>query len=251
MLFSYPNATAWTSELAGAAKPRNGTDTENEPEHDKNMEEKAMTDERMEQIETTEAAENSAGATEPTSAVPSTQTSADSATQPAETPQPLSFDEMLTGNRDYRAEFDRRIAKALNTARTNWEEQQRADRDEAARLAGMNEAQRREYQLERERAALEADKAAFARQQLQVTVGTELQKRGLSAEFAPWLTGDDAESSQANINRFEAMWNASITAAVNTRMRADTPPRDPKKPAVDYSKMSDEEYYAAVMKRKE
>ena len=212
-----------------------------------------MADERMEQIETTEADQNSAGATEPTPTAPETPvtpTQADSVTHPAEVPQPVSFDEMLTGNRDYRAEFDRRIAKALNTARMNWEEQQRADRDEAARLAGMNETQRREYQLERDRAALDAERAAFARQQLQVTVGTELQKRGLSAEFAPWLTGEDADSSQANINRFEAMWNASITAAVNARMRADTPPRDPK-PAVDYSKMSDEEYYASVLKRKE
>lgn len=224
---------------------------------------------RQEQIETTGGVMNPAGATEPATNEPTTNEPVNQQSveqkpatqtdqQPAE-PEALNtrarksrdFEKLLNDNRDYRTEFDRRLNQAVETAKLNWEQKQRADRDEAARLAGMNEAQRREYQLERERAALEADKAAFARQQLQVTVGTELQKRGLSAEFAPWLTGDDAESSQANINRFEAMWNASITAAVNTRMRADTPPRDPKKPAVDYSKMSDEEYYAAVMKRKE
>ena len=211
-----------------------------------------MAEERLEQMETAGGPENPGGPTEPV-ITPLAQPEAPPAqleNPSAEPVEPPSFEEMLNGNSAYRSEFDRRLNQALNTARRNWEQQQRADQDEAARLAGMNETQRREYQLERDRAALDAERAAFARQQLQVTVGTELQKRGLSAEFAPWLTGEDAESSQANINRFEAMWRNSITAAVNARMRADTPPRDPK-PAVDYSKMSDEEYYSSVLKRKE
>lgn len=204
-----------------------------------------MAEERLEQLETTGGAENPDGATEPVKP-----TAAQPETPPAEPAALPSFEEMLNGNSAYRSEFDRRINQALTTARQNWEEQNRQDVDEATRLARMTEAQRQKYLLDKDRKALDADRAAFARQQLQVTVGTELQKRGLSAEFAPWLTGEDAESSQANINRFEAMWNASITAAVNARMRADAPPRDPK-PAVDYSKMSDEEYYTSVMKRKE
>ena len=231
--------------------------------------------EKQEQIETTGGALNQAGATDQTTVDTASQqpaehiitdpahqqsvettannpdpASSEPETLPADVQRPRNFEEMLNSNRDFRSEFDRRINQALNTARRSWERQQKADRDEAARLAGMNETQRREYELERDRAALDAERAAFARQQLQVTVGTELQKRGLSADFAPWLTGEDADSSQANINRFEAMWNASVTAAMNARMRADAPPRDPK-PAVDYSKMSDEEYYASVLKRKE
>ena len=199
-----------------------------------------MAEERMDRIETAGGAENPGGAAEPIT--PSAEQS--------EPRQPMSFDEMLGSSRDYQSEFDRRLNQAVETARQNWEERTRQDVDEATRLARMTEAQRKEYLLNKDRAALDAERAAFDRERLQVTVGTELQKRGLSADFAPWLTGQDAETSQANIERFEALWNSSITAAVNHRMRSDTPPREPK-PAVDYSKMSDEEYYAATMKRKD
>ena len=81
-------------------------------------------------------------------------------------------------------------------------------------------------------------------------MGAELQRRGLSANFAPYLTGEDSESSQAAIEAFEGLWKASLAAAVNDRMRSDMPPKDPNH-AVDYSNMSDEEYYAATMKKKE
>lgn len=160
-----------------------------------------------------------------------------------------SFDELLTGNKDYQSAFDKKVSQALATAQKKWEQQQRADLSEAEKLANMNAAQRKEYQLNKDRAAFDAERSKFARQQLQVSVGAELQKRGLSADFAPYLTGEDSDTSQAAIDTFEGAWNAALAAAVNGRMRA-APPKDPN-PAVDYSKMSDEEYYAATMKKKE
>lgn len=185
-----------------------------------------MAPERMEQTENNGGTEPQGSAAEPTPGGTALVTP-----PPAEPAAPPSFDEMLTGNRDYQAEFDRRVQQALTTARQNWEEQNRQDVDEATKLARMTETQRKEYLLDKDRRTLDADRAAFARQQLQVTVGSELQKRGLSADFAPWLTGKDAEASQANINQFETLWNTSITAAVNARMRSDAPPKDPKSAA--------------------
>lgn len=164
-------------------------------------------------------------------------------------PAPPSFDELLKGNKDYQAAHDRKVSQALATAKKKWEQQQREDLTEAEKLANMNDAQRQAYQLNKERAALDAERAEFARKQLQVSVGTELQKRGLSAEFAPYLTGADSEASQVAIERFESLWNAALESAINGRMRSD-PPRD-SNPETDYSQMSDAEYYAAVMKQKE
>ena len=182
-----------------------------------------MAEEKLEQMETAGGAENPGGPTEPVATPP-----AQPETPPAEPAAPPSFEEMLNGNSAYRSEFDRRMNQAVETARQNWEERNRQDVDEATKLARMTEAQRQKYLLDKDRKALDADRAAFAHQQLQVSVGSELQKRGLSADFAPWLTGQDADRSRENIDRFETLWNSSITAAVNARMRSDTPPRDPK-----------------------
>lgn len=162
----------------------------------------------------------------------------------------LTFDQMLDSNPAYRSEFDRRNNKAVETARKRWETAQAEEQDEAKRLEKMTAAQRERYQLDKDKAAFDAQKATFAAEQMRVTVGAELQKRGLDASFAKYLSGKTAEESTANLTEFESIWNKAISAAVTDKMRGEGAPKAPKS-AVDYSKMSDEEYYAATMKRKD
>lgn len=164
-------------------------------------------------------------------------------------PEPLTFDQLLASNRDYQSEFDRKVTQALTKARQTWDREQAENRDEAKRLEKMTATERAQYQLSKDKATLEQERAAFARERLQVSVGAELQKRGLSADFAAYLTGNDAETSKANIDTFESLWKASLSDAVNGRMRSGAPPRDTN-PAPDYSKMSDAEYYAATYDKK-
>ena len=163
--------------------------------------------------------------------------------------EPLTFDQLLASNRDYQSEFDRKVTQALNKAKQNWDREQAENMDEAKRLEKMTATERAQYQLSKDKAALAQERAAFERERLQVSVGAELQNRGLSADFAAYLTGSDAETSQANIDAFESLWKASLSDAVNGRMRSSAPPRDTN-PAPDYSKMSDEEYYAATYDKK-
>ena len=163
--------------------------------------------------------------------------------------EPLTFDQLLASNRDYQSEFDRKVTQALTKARQTWDREQAENRDEAKRLEKMTATERAQYQLSKDKATLEQERAAFARERLQVSVGAELQKRGLSADFAAYLTGNDAETSKANIDAFESLWKASLSDAVNGRMRSGAPPRDTN-PAPDYSKMSDAEYYAATYDKK-
>lgn len=163
--------------------------------------------------------------------------------------EPLTFDQLLASNRDYQSEFDRKVTQALTKARQTWDREQAENMDEAKRLEKMTATERAQYQLNKDKATLEQERAAFARERLQVSVGAELQKRGLSADFAAYLTGKDADTSKTNIDTFEALWKASLGDAVNARMRSDAPPRDTS-PKVDYSKMSDAEYYAATLNKK-
>lgn len=162
---------------------------------------------------------------------------------------PLTFDQLLASNREYQSEFDRKINQALTTAKQNWERQQVENLDEAKKLEKMTATERAQYQLDKDKTALSQERAAFERERLQVSVGAELQKRGLSADFATYLTGKDADTSKTNIDTFEALWKASLGDAVNARMRSSAPPRDTN-PTPDYSKMSDAEYYAATYDKK-
>ena len=163
--------------------------------------------------------------------------------------KPLTFDQLLASNRDYQSEFDRKVTQALTKARQTWDREQAENMDEAKRLEKMTATERAQYQLSKDKATLEQERAAFALERLQVSVGAELQKRGLSADFAVYLTGSDAETSKANIDTFESLWKSSLSDAVNGRMRSNAPPRDTN-PAPDYSKMSDAEYYAATYDKK-
>ena len=161
----------------------------------------------------------------------------------------MTFDQLLASNRDYQSEFDRKVTQALTKARQTWDREQAENMDEAKRLEKMTATERAQYQLSKDKATLEQERAAFARERLQVSVGAELQKRGLSADFAVYLTGSDAETSKANIDTFESLWKSSLSDAVNGRMRSSAPPRDTN-PTPDYSKMSDAEYYAATYDKK-
>ena len=119
--------------------------------------------------------------------------------------EPLTFDQLLASNRDYQSEFDRKVTQALTKARQTWDREQAESMDEAKRLEKMTATERAQYQLSKDKATLEQERAAFARERLQVSVGAELQKRGLSADFAVYLTGSDAETSKANIDTFEIL----------------------------------------------
>ncbi|GHU69864.1 hypothetical protein FACS1894184_14540 [Clostridia bacterium] len=52
-----------------------------------------------------------------------------------------TFDNLLSGNKSYQAEFDRRVSKALNTAKSQWQRESEAQvqqaRTEAEKLAKM------------------------------------------------------------------------------------------------------------------
>ncbi len=153
---------------------------------------------------------------------------------PAQTPEGennsggsgLTFDQWLDSNPAYRSEFDRRNTKAVQTARTKWEQEQAENLTEAERLEKMSKTQREQYQLDKDRRQFESERAAFQRQQLEVQTGAQLQGMGYDAGFAKYLTGRDAEATSANLTAFDGLMRAYRAGAVNDQMRGGTPPRD-------------------------
>lgn len=137
-----------------------------------------------------------------------------------------SFDDLLKNG--HQAEFDRRVSKALATARANWEREQAEEQNEATKLARMTAAERERYQLDKDRKAFAEEQAKFAAEQMKVSVGAELQKRGLDAGFARYLAGKTAEESKTNIDEFEQLFRTAVQAGVNTAMRGKGAPREPE-----------------------
>ncbi len=142
--------------------------------------------------------------------------------------EPLTFDQWLDSNPAYRSEFDRRNTKAVQTARTKWEQEQAENQDEATKLANMTAAQREKYQLNKDREKLDAERAAFQRQQLEVQTGAQLQGMGYDAAFAKYLTGADAEATASNLTAFDGLMQAYKAGAVKSQMRGQGAPKEPK-----------------------
>ena len=78
------------------------------------------------------------------------------ATDNNQTNQLQTFDDVLS-NKEYQAEFDRRVQKAIQTHETKLKEQWKLEQDtqksEAEKLAQMNETQKLQYQLKKQEEA--------------------------------------------------------------------------------------------------
>lgn len=120
---------------------------------------------------------------------------------------------------------DTRVTQALATAKAKWEQETLDNLDEAKKLEKMTAEQRAKYQFDKDKAAFEAEKKAFERQQLVLATGKELIKRGLDASFADVLTGDTAEETAAKIDKFEETFRAAVSNSISNKMRG-TAPRD-------------------------
>ena len=120
---------------------------------------------------------------------------------------------------------DARVTQALATAKEKWDKEAIENLDEAKKLEKMTAEQRAKYQFDKDKAAIDAEKKPFERQQLVLATGKELVKRGLDASFADVLTGDTAEETAAKIDKFEETFRNAVSNSISNKMRG-TAPRD-------------------------
>lgn len=143
------------------------------------------------------------------------------AAEQTQTPPP-SLEQLIASNPDYKTQFD----AMQRRDREAWQQQAAEEQSEAVKLSRMSEEQRERYQFKKDRAALDAEKAEFARLKLTQQMGAELQKMGYSADAAAWITGKDAETSMANLAAFDKLVKAEAQKGINTVMRGTNVPKD-------------------------
>lgn len=143
-----------------------------------------------------------------------------------------TFDELLK-DKAFQSEYDQRVAQSIATAKKRWQENAANEADEAKKLEKMSADERERYQLKQEKATFEKERQKFQKEQLKTAVASELLQRGYTAEFADFLTSNDAESSKANIEAFEVVFKKAVENATAKAMRGQGVPLGAKDPSTN------------------
>ena len=143
-----------------------------------------------------------------------------------------SFDELLTGNKEYQSEFDRRVSKAIDTRlvkeKERWKSETEAAKTEAVKLAAMSEAQRADHERDKRERALAEREQALTIRELKTTALDEFAKRGLPVGLAEFMAYTNADDCQSRIEALETTWNRCLSEAVDAEVAkrlASSPPR--------------------------
>lgn len=133
-------------------------------------------------------------------------------------------------------ETDRRVTAALKKQQKKFE----AEQTEAAKLASMNEEQKREFEYEKKVKELEQKEREFNIMQNKLSATKVMQDKGLPIAFVDYIVAEEAETMMDNITEFEKAWKAAIADAVSARLGADS--QTPKTKTVSQTGLSSEEF---------
>ena len=141
----------------------------------------------------------------------------------------LSFDDFLKSDKTYQAEFDRRVAKAMETQKgkldKEYASQLEAQKNEAAKLAKMNAEQKAEYERTQREESLAAREAEVTRRELAATARDTLREKGLPESLSEILVYTDAEACSASIDKVEKAFQTAVDEAVKEKIKGGNPPK--------------------------
>lgn len=141
---------------------------------------------------------------------------------------PPSFDDFLKEPKN-QAEFDRRVAKALETSRTKmqaeFEARMEAEKTEAEKMAKMSADQKAQYEREKKEGELSKREAEITKRELTATAKEQLAEKGLPTSLASILNYTNAEECAASIEAVEKAFQEAVEKAVNDRLKGGKPPK--------------------------
>ena len=141
---------------------------------------------------------------------------------------PQSFDDLLK-DKTYQSEFDKRVAKALETAKGKWSaEQQKAIEDaktEAEKLAKMNAEQKAQYEREKQEADFNKRMKDLTTRELKAEAYEQLAEKNLPKELVEILNYESAESVKSSMEAVEKAFQSAVEKAVNERLKGKGTPK--------------------------
>lgn len=138
-----------------------------------------------------------------------------------------SFDDILK-NPAFQSEFDKRVAKALETQRTklsaDFEKKIEDTKTEAEKFAKMNADQKAQYEKEKKEAELAKRESEITKRELTATAKETLAEKGLPTSLSSVLDYTDAEKCTASIEAVEKAFKEAVEKAVDERLKGGKPP---------------------------
>lgn len=138
--------------------------------------------------------------------------------------EPKSFDDILKDSK-YQAEFDRRVQKALGTAKEKWKALMDDKLSEADKLAKMNKEEKAEYLRQKQEKELKHREAAITRRELMAEAKNTLAEKKLPVGLAEVLNYADADSCNKSMGAVEKAFQEAVQAAVEEKLKGGTPPK--------------------------
>ncbi|NLV59047.1 MAG: DUF4355 domain-containing protein [Clostridiales bacterium] len=140
-------------------------------------------------------------------------------TKPGE-PKPADLNALLKADKALQSQFDRQIAKALDTAKSKWE----AEKNLSAEQLAQQKAQERAAELAQREAEL-------TRRELRAAALEQMSQRGLPTELLDAISVDDEVSMTASLDKTEKAFRAAVDKAVKDKMKGDPPKFTPTDPS--------------------
>lgn len=143
-----------------------------------------------------------------------------------------TFDELLK-DKDYQAEFDKRVSKAISTREANlkeelrkqWELEQNEKLTEAEKLASMTEKQKHEYELKKVLREKEEAEATLNAYKLKDQTLKMAEEKGLPSALVELLDFRriKADEVETEINKILDVYKKAIENGINERLKEPTP----------------------------
>ncbi len=135
-----------------------------------------------------------------------------------------TFDDILQ-DKTYQSEFDKRVAKALDTAKSKWEKEAEKQRNEAERLAQMTADEKHRFELEQaETRATQAEARlnAYALKETALEIATE---KGIPSSLLKVIdyTKETAETIKGKLDDIEEVYKQAVQSGINEAMKEKTP----------------------------
>lgn len=139
-----------------------------------------------------------------------------------------SFDDLLK-DKAYQSEFDKRVAKALETAKGKWStEQQKAIEDaktEAEKLAKMNAEQKAQYEKEKQEADFNKRMKDLTTRELKAEAYEQLAEKSLPKELVELLNYESADTVKASMEAVEKAFQSAVEKVVNEKLKGKGAPK--------------------------
>lgn len=133
-------------------------------------------------------------------------------------------DEQLTFTpQEFDSEVDKRIAKALETAKSKWNEEKQDEINRAEQLAKMSAEERKEAEDKAKSEALEKREKELNMREYRYEAKHQLEENGLPDSFVDMVLSDDPAITKNNITAVRSEFDKAIEVAVTERLKGKTP----------------------------